>query len=150
MPQLSITSANAIYMLSIPGLYPTPQQLQGFGVNQAFDTEQSDIAEIQLGVDGLTAAGWVPRLTRQTITFLAPSPSTLIFETWAQTQDQMMGSLYANAVIIFPSLQRQYNFPNGTMTRYKAMPDARRVMEPRTFEIMWGWPIIGSPYAPGG
>lgn len=145
MPALKITSANAIFMLTIPGLYPIPQQLKDFGVDEAFDTEQAETAEVQLGVDGATAFGWVPRLTRQTITLLAASPSFIIFENWVMAQDIIEDVYVASATIAIPSISRVYTLTNGALTRFPALPNARRVLQQRTFEITWGWPITSAP-----
>jgi hypothetical protein len=142
---LSITAANAVYLLQIQSVFPTPVQLQGFAANAAFDTEASDIAEIQLGVDGYIASGWVPRLTPQTISVLAASPSNIIFETWQQAQDLTLSIFYATGTIILPAIQRQYTLTNGTLMRYQALANARRVLEPRTYHITWGWPITAAP-----
>lgn len=142
---LTITSANAVYMLSVDTVFPTPVQIQGFGVDEAFDTEASDVAEVQLGVDGLAVSGWVPRLTTQTITLLAASPSFQLFEAWVQAMDVAREVLYAQGTIAIPSIGRKYSLPQGTLTRYPAMPNAKRVLAQRQFTITWAWPITGAP-----
>jgi hypothetical protein len=147
-PLGTITSANAVYYLSIQSVFPTPQRLEGWGVNDAFSTDLVDLAEIQLGVDGFTASGWLPRLTPQTLTFIAASPSITIFETWQQAQDLTQSIFYATGTIILPAIQRQYTLPNGTLMRYQALANARRVLEPRPFHITWGYPITAAPAQP--
>jgi hypothetical protein len=142
---LNITSANAVYMISIAGLYPAPQQLQGFAVDEAFDTEVTNVAEAQIGVDGITGFGWIPRLTPQTITFMASSPSVIIFETWQQASDYAQNVYLATATVLLPATGRRYTFSNGTLTRYNALPNARRVLGPRTFSLVYGWPIVSAP-----
>lgn len=144
MPGLTITSANAIYTLSVDTVFPTPQQLQGFGVDEAFDTEMADLADVVLGVDGIAVAGWRPRLTRQTITLLAASPSFGLFETWQAAMDNSKEIFYATGLIQLPAIGRQYALPQGTLTRYPALPNARRTLQDRRFEIVWAWPIVGS------
>lgn len=141
---LTITSANAIYMITVDTVFPTPQQLQQFGVDEAFDTEPADMAEVQLGVDGFVASGWIPRLTTQTITLNAASSSFQIFESWVAAQDASMEVFHATGTIIFPSIGRKYALPQGTLTRYPAMPNARRVLMQRQFTLVWGWPITGA------
>lgn len=142
---LTITSANAIYLLSIDGVYTAPQALVGFGVSEAFDTEVADIAEVQMGVDGLSASGWLPRLTTQTITLLAASPSFRIFEDWVAAQDTLKDILYATGEVHLPSIGRKYSMEQGTLTRFAAMPNAKRTLEQRTFTIVWAHGIIGAP-----
>jgi hypothetical protein len=143
---LSITSANAIYLLSIPGVFPVAQQLTGFGVDEAFDTEAAEISEIKLGVDGVFAAGWTPRITKQTITLLAASQASFtIFETWIAAQDTTMSVVYATGTIILPAIQRKYTLYPGALTRFPALPNVKKVLADRQFEISWGWPITSGP-----
>lgn len=141
---LTITSANAVYMLGIDSVFPTPQQIQQFGVDEAFDTEVAMITETQVGVDGEGVAGWVPREIRQTLTLLASSPSFLIFEAWVNAMDQAREVLYANGTIVIPSIGRKYSMAKGTLTRYPAIPNARRVLANRRFELVW-LPSLGQP-----
>ena len=142
---LKITSANAVYLLTVPGVFSSSQQIQGFSVDEAFDTEPAQTSEVQLGVDGNTAFGWVPRVTRQTISLLAASPSFILFESWVAAQDSAMDVFLASGTIILPAVARQYFLPNGALTRYPALPNARRVLMGRQFEITWAWPITSSP-----
>src|SRR6266702_3037993 len=142
---LTITSANVVYMLGVDSVFPTPQQIQGFGVDEAFDTEAADVAEVQIGVDGVTAAGWIPRLTTQTITLIASSPSFNLFEQWVAAMDTTQEVFHATGTIIIPSIRRKYYLPQGTLTRFPALPNARRVLQHRQFTIMWAWPITSGP-----
>lgn len=137
MAKLTITSANSIFMLSIESVFPTPQQLVGFGVDEAFDTEPADMAEVVVGVDNIGVAGWVPRLVTQTITLLAASPSFTIFEDWVQAQDAIQEVLYASATVTLPSIGRKYAFTKGALSRYPALPNVRRTLQQRQFTIVW-------------
>jgi hypothetical protein len=137
MPAYTITSASAVVMLSIDTVFPTPQRLEQFAVDEAFDTEQIELAETQLGVDGLSSSGWVPRLTTQTYSFMASSISVRIFEDWIAAQDLIKEIYYANATISIPAIKRKYSLRQGTLTRGSAMPNARRVLQARQFTIVW-------------
>ena len=55
----SITSANAIFLLSISGLYSVPQQLQGFAADDIFDVSGVSPGEVMMGVDGKLSGGFV-------------------------------------------------------------------------------------------
>lgn len=134
---LTITSASAVYMLSIPGVFGGPQQLQGFGVDDAFDAEAVDSAVVQTGVDGHGVAGWVPREVPQTITLIAASPSFVVFDSWIAAMDALYEIIYASAVISIPSIGRKYTCLQGALTRYPTMPAARRVLNQRAFTITW-------------
>ncbi len=142
---LNITSANAIYTIIAPPLYQTPQQIQGWSVAEAFDTEQAEAAEVQIGVDGFVASGWLPRITRQTLTLLAASPSIDLFEQITMSQDQLKQNFSLTGMVTILATGKKYNLPDGTLTRSPALPNARRVLDPRRFEIIWGVPIPVAP-----
>ena len=55
----TITGSSAIVMLSIPGLFTQPQQLQGFDMDDVFDTDQIASVETKMGVDGRLSGGFV-------------------------------------------------------------------------------------------
>lgn len=140
----TITSATASFTLSVAQVFPTPVTLQGFGPDDAFDIEDVDTAETMVGVDGTGVAGWIPRQVTQTITFLASSPSCDIFDQWLQAMDTISDILYATGLIRIPAIGKQYSMPLGTLRRYKTAPDAKRVLQPRRYNIVW----LPQPFAP--
>jgi hypothetical protein len=140
----TITSATAVYLLSITGVFNTPVQLSGFASDEAFDTNAVDASVTQIGVDGTGVAGWVPRPVEQTISLLASSPSNAVFDQWIQAQDAQLDVIYASGSIRLASLGVQYTMPQGTLKRYPIAPNARRVLMPRVFTIEW-LPQPGTP-----
>lgn len=134
----TITSSNSVFMLVIAGLFPVPQQLQGYSADAAFETEAADVAEVVLGVDGIMSAGYVPYLVRQTISLMPDSASASLFETWQQAQKAAQEIYYANGEISMPSVSRRYILTNGVVTSHVAIPGARRVLQARNFIITWG------------
>ena len=133
----NITSANAIFMLSIATVYPAPVQLEGFGVDDAFIAEMFDTAETQVGVDGYGAAGYRPHEVAMTIRFLASSPSVVIFENWYAAQDATTSAYPAAGVIQMPSISRQYSCASGVLQRASSMAEVRRILANREFRITW-------------
>lgn len=142
---MTITSANSIYMLSITGVFNSPQQLMAFGVDEAFDTEAAETAEVVIGVDNYGVAGWRPYNILQTVTLLPSSPSFVIFENWISAQGTSNEIIYASAVVTLPSIGRKYTFPQGSLTRYPALPNVRRVLQNRQFQITWMPQGLGRP-----
>ena len=140
----TITSATAVFLLSITGVFNTPVQLAGFGPDEAFDTAAVDATVTQLGVDGTGVGGYVPREVDQTITLLASSPSNAVFDQWIQAQDALLDVIYASGSIRLQSLGVQYTMPQGVLKRYPIAPNARRVLMPRQFVITW-LPQPGTP-----
>lgn len=135
---VSITSTNAVYMLTIIPIFPTPVRLTGFMADAAFDTEGADIAEIVLGVDGGVSAGFIPYLVKQTINIMPNSPTSLMFETWAASEKVASEKFFASASIAIPSIGRTYTLANGILSKFVAIANAKKVMEGRSFEITWG------------
>ena len=133
----TITSANAVYMLTVAGLFPSPVQLQGFATDSAIDTEAVEVAETRLGVDGFMSAGWIPRMTKQTIALQADSPSGFLFETWALTQDAQEEVFIANGVMIVPGIGRKYTLVRGVLTSFSVAPGLKKTSEVRNFVITW-------------
>ncbi len=134
----TITASNAIFMLSIANLFPTPQQLQGFGVDDAFMFEAADMAETRVGVDGFGVAGYVPRKVPMTVRFLASTQNSItLFEQWIGAEDQAGDVLSSSAIITMPSIGRKYTCYFGTLMRVSTMADVRKVLQDREFHIDW-------------
>ena len=140
----NITAANAVYMLGVASLYPTAQQLQGFGTDSAFDTDASEPAEVMIGVDGFVSAGFVPFLTKQTITLQADSPSVTLFEDWVSAMSAQLEVYYAFGLISLPAISRSYVLSQGVLTSVPQVPGTRKVLQPRNFVITWG-SILAQP-----
>jgi hypothetical protein len=136
---LTITSANSIYQLSITGLYNSPQQLQGFAADDVFDTPSLKSSEILMGVDGNMSAGFVYVPIMQTIHLQADSASGIIFDQWYAAQQAEQDVFFANAVVALPSIQRKWSMTKGVLSGYMPIPDAKKTLAPRTFEITWNF-----------
>lgn len=134
----SITSANAVFILSIAGLYTTGRQLTEFGVDDAFTTDLVDANEVQVGVDGYGVAGYIPRAPMMTIRLLASANASFqIFENWVAAMDQLQDVMFASAVITMPSIARKYTCYRGSLAGVSTMADARKVLANREFRIHW-------------
>lgn len=135
---LTITAANAIFTLAVPGVYNVAQRLQGFGVDDAFTNDLVPTTETQVGVDGFGVAGYVPRAVPMMIRLLASATASFtVFENWIAAQDALQDVLYASAQIAQPSVGRRYTCFQGSLERVSTMADARRVLQNREFHIMW-------------
>ncbi len=133
----SITSANATLMLTIASLYPTPIQLQNFAAEDIYDFEEVETVETQRGVDGFLAGGFVYGNYAQQISFKADSASCLIFEHWDQAQRQIQDVYIATLTTTLTSVNRKYNQTGGFLVRTSAAPNAKKILQTRTFRLMW-------------
>ena len=134
---MDISSANAVLILTIPGLYDSGVQIQQFSVDDVFDTEMVDAAETAMGVDGHFTSGFVFVPVKQSITLMADSNSVDIFETWYGAQ-QTSRSLYAaSGTIVLSSVGKVYTMTRGFLTSYSLLPDAKKTLQARKFGITW-------------
>jgi hypothetical protein len=134
---MSITAAHAIYTLSVAGLFPTAQQLQGFAADDVFDTDPLVTKEILMGVDGIMSAGFVFVAVRQGISLQADSLSNDLFDTWHAQEVAFRDVFFASGTIQLPGLGRKWTLNNGALTDYPPIPNAGRVLRPRKFYITW-------------
>lgn len=140
----SITSANSIFMLTIPGLYAVPQQLQGFAAEDIFDTEDIDTSEEYMGADGKLSAGFIFVPVKQSVMLQADSASNALFEAWYAAEQAAREKFFAQAVVQIPSIKRTYLLKNGVLKGYKPIPDAKKVLQPRKFGFVWE-SVTGAP-----
>jgi hypothetical protein len=140
----NITSADITVMMSVAGVYPIPQQIQGFSVDDMFDATDVEPAEIQLGVDNSLAAGWVPYLSITRFMVRADSTSSLFFENWLAAQNATQSIYFATATVNIPGIKRLYDLSGGVMTRIQPLPPARKTLQPRPFEVTWASVIAAS------
>ena len=133
----TITSANAILAIAVASIYPVPVQIQGFAVDDIYDTDAIDPSEVLMGVDGVMSAGFVFVPIKQNFSLQADSASNDIFEQWYQLQQAAAEIFKASGIITLTSIGRSYNMNNGVLSGYKPIADAKKVLQPRKFAITW-------------
>ncbi|WP_028732070.1 phage tail fiber protein [Rhizobium leguminosarum] len=133
----TITSANAIVMLSIPGLFDVPQQIQGFSADNIYTQDTLEVTQTSMGVDGKLSGGFVFTAVSQTFTLQADSPSNVIFDTWAQNQRLLKDVYVAQGRITLPSIGFQYVQTKGFLISYPPLPSAAKTLQPRAYQIQW-------------
>jgi hypothetical protein len=133
----SITAANSVFMLSVRGLFPVPQQLQGYSADDAFAPEAVEPAETVMGVDGRMSAGYVPYMTMITLNIMPDSPSNSLFDAWLAAQKAANEVYIADAIISLPSISRSYVCTYGVLSSIQPLPGVRKVLQARPFRITW-------------
>jgi len=133
----TITSANSVFTIVVPGLFPAPVQLRGYATDRAFTTEAVDLAEVQMGVDGRMTAGFVPNPVKQTITLQADSPSKDIFTALIQAMKTAREVYFVSGSIALPSTGEAFTLTRGILTNAKQIPDAQKVLQPVDYVITW-------------
>lgn len=137
MSDTTITSANSVFTIVVPGLFPAPVQLRGYSSDKAFTTEAIDLAEVQMGVDGRMTAGFVPNPVKQTITLQADSPSKDIFTALIQAMKTAREVYFVSGSIALPSTGEAFTLTRGILTNAKQIPDAQKVLQPVDYVITW-------------
>lgn len=133
-----ITSADAILTMTQPTLFPNPVQLQNFGADDIYDTDQIRTLEAMMGVDGNLSFGFVFVPVLQNYTFMADSPSIDDFFDIIYTQQRVAKTTYPLAgTILLPSRGKKFIMTNGGLSNYKPAPDAKRVLQVQKFQITW-------------
>ena len=133
----TITSANAIFTLSITDLFPSPIQLQGFSADDIFTTGPLASAETIMGLDGLLSAGFVYVPVVQNISLQADSASNTLFDQWWGAQQVAKDVYEAQGVVILPAINTKWTMVRGFLTSFPPIPDAAKTLRPRRFAITW-------------
>lgn len=139
-----ITSSNSVLSLGVSGLFPVPQQLQGFGAEDAYSMSSVETSENLMGVDGRKSSGFIPTMKEMEITLQADSPSIDFFEAWFASQEAQQSQLSAFGALDQPSIGRTYVLTNGTLKGYVPLAQAKKVLQPRKFSIVWQG-VSGAP-----
>jgi len=133
----SITSANAVIMLAVPGVFNAPTPLQQFSAEDIFTNDAIQAAETAMGVDGFLAAGFVFNPVTWSVSLMADSPSNDFFDQWYQANRKAVDVYRCNGSVWLPSLGKKYDMQRGALTTYRVMPDAAKTLRSRTFGIIW-------------
>lgn len=141
----TITSANSVLYLSIATIFPVAQKIQGYTAEDIFDTDDVELAEISLGLDGKQSSGWVPFNVKWRISLQANSDSILLFETCIAAQNALKDIYAWTGNISLPGPRKKFALNNGTLSRGKIVPDAKKTLQPQSFEITWE-SVVPAPY----
>lgn len=142
----TLTSANAILSIAVNNLFSAPQVIQGFAVDDAFESESVAQAEVLMGVDGRLSGGKVFTPYKMTVHLMPTSPSLGFFETWRNQQDAAYDVFAANGTIFLPSVNIVYTLVNGFLTTATPLPPVKKILAPVVYEITWER-IISAPTA---
>jgi hypothetical protein len=133
----NITSANSVLTLGVLNLFPVPQQLQGFGTDDAYSIDVVEVTESMMGVDAKMSSGWVPQIKTMHVNLQADSASNTFFEAWYAAQEAAQNPYFAFGIITQDSVGRNYVLTNGVLSGYTPLADSKRVLSPRKFSIRW-------------
>lgn len=133
----TLTVANSSMVLRVAGLFDAPVPLQGYAADDVFSAEPATHAETMMGLDGRLSGGWVPSERAVNIVLNGDSDSNLIFEQWASAERQLRDKLIANMTLTIFAINRVYVCTKGFYRTHSSMPDARRILQPRRYTIVF-------------
>lgn len=140
----TITSNNATFFLSVPGVFNSPFQVQGFAADDMFSADPQKPVEVVMGVDGNLSGGYVKHQIVMKIKISPDSPSITYFDQWLAAMDTGLDAYPASGTITMPGNGAVYTLTTGWLTQYKSMPDAKKLLQPQEMEITWQQVTKGS------
>ena len=142
----TITSVNSVFLLTIPGLFDTPVQLQGWAADDAFASEAVQVTETMMGIDGHLAMGKVNNPRSVSVTLMGDSPSNAVFQAWVDAMEAINEVYPCNGTISLPGPGMTYALRRGILTTYTPFSDVRKVLQPRKYTMVFEG-IFGAPVA---
>lgn len=132
-----ITSANAVLTIAAPGVLSVPQRIQGFSTDDIYTVAPVSPVETEMGIDGDLSAGFMFTKKVMDITLMAGSPSNQFFDALQSAQEAGVFPVQLSGVLTLPSNGIQAQLIVGFLTRYPPLPDGKKVLQPRRYELTW-------------
>jgi hypothetical protein len=133
----TITSANSTLYLGVANLFNVPVRIEGYATDDAFTAADVTTAETMMGVDGKLSAGFTPYPVPLEIALQADSASMAFFEAVITAEALAKEKYIMNGTILLPATGRLYTFTRGFLQKASPMPAAKKVLQPRKFEIVF-------------
>ena len=135
MGNMTITSANAVATLRVPGLYNSPITLEAFATDASVSPVQVNPVTVEMSVDGHLSAGWVPTAKEVTISFAADSPSRVAFEDWYTAQEAAREVMACEMEFVVAAVNRKYTGRRGFLTAAQPGVAAGQTLQSGQFVI---------------
>ena len=128
-----ITSANATLYLTVEELYPNGVQLMQFSTDQSYASENEQIAETRMGVDGMMVAGYTPNIKQVTVSLEVSSPSVAVFDYILQATKANRKPYRCSLVADVPSIGKTFTWSYGTLQTGSLSGGASKVLNPMQY-----------------
>lgn len=132
---MTITAANSLFYLTVPGLYNSPVKIEGYGTDAMVSGDAISPVVAEMGVDGHMSVGWVPTPKVLTVTLAADSPSRVIMDDWITYQDARREVMVCSAEFTLPAIGRKYIGLRGVITSAPPMPTANKTLQATAYTI---------------
>ncbi len=131
----TLTTANSALSFAVRGLFPVPQAIEGYATDDSFSVADVKPAEAQMGVDGNLSFGFTPYPHVMTIVLQADSASMALFDTVLEAQKANNEVFVFDGVLIIQGTGDKFALTKGAITSASPSPTAKKVLQPRSFEI---------------
>lgn len=135
MGQMTITSTNSTFYLTVPGLYDSPIKVEGYGTDAAISSENINPVVAEKGIDGHTSFGYVPTNKVLTVTLAADSPSRELFDNWISYQDSLREVVTCSAEFSLPAIGRKFIGMRGAITAAPPMPNVAQTLQATAYTL---------------
>ena len=134
---MSITSVNAVIMLTAGTIFPQPYQLQQWTADNIVGTDPIKAAEIQMGLDGNLTAGFINAPTPQNFYLMADSPATYFFDQLYFQEKAQQDKIPIFGTLAFPAVRKKWALVKGFLEDYAPVPNAKKVLEGLQYRVIW-------------
>lgn len=136
-PLGNITSANAILILTVEDLYPAGIQITNFSTDAMLSSDDMEIAQARMGVDGGLAAGYTPNPFNLTINLEASSPSLPIMQSILQAMKLNKTTYECSITLTIPSIGQAHFWRHGVLTSGNPVTAPKKVLDPTTWKFVF-------------
>ena len=131
----NITSANAQLYLTVDELYPAGIPLQNFSADSMATSDDMEISQVRMGVDGGMAAGYVANPYAVTITLEASSPSLETMQSILQAMKVNKRTYECSLILVIPATGQVHKWSHGVLTNGNPVPAPKRVLDPTSWKF---------------
>lgn len=124
----NITSANAQMYLVVDQLYPAGVPITNFSADSMMTSDDMEIAQVRMGVDGGMAAGYVANPYAVTITLEASSPSLETMQSILQAMKVNKRTYECKLVLTIPASGQVHVWSHGVLTNGNPVPAPKRFL----------------------
>lgn len=133
----TLTAANAIVAVDVPGLFQVPQVIDGFEIDDNFTSGAINIAETTLTLDGELEGGFVYSTVPFRLNLLPTSNSKKFFVDYLQASRTNQDIFRANFSVTMIGEKTQYTLTNGIYISGQVIPDVAKIQKAVPFEFLF-------------
>lgn len=133
-----ITSANAVLTITCPDVFPVPQIIQGFEVEDSWSIAPYETARAFKGVDGQKSVGFVPANKEMEVHLQANSLSRLVFQQILGVMSATREIVEFDGNLVIPSTEEVWEFSNGNLgPNVPGPPAGKKTLAGVVWNITW-------------